>query len=161
MRPRVARRLVAKQAPAVVTSAGLVTVALVGTLALYAALRRVVGHAAGRARDDFVVATAHDLKNPLTAIRGQVHLLRRGVERLPGVQMEQRARLLTRLRHIDAAMGRTLVLLDELLDAVRREAEQSLDLVMRPTDLVALARQVAATYQASTERHRIVVQADA
>jgi signal transduction histidine kinase len=68
-------------------------------------------------------------------------------------------RLATGLALIDRAALRTLALLNELLDAVRLQAGQTLELVVHPTDLVALAQRVVAMYQPMTDRHRLVVQA--
>jgi signal transduction histidine kinase len=61
--------------------------------------------------------------------------------------------------HIDDAAGGTLARLNEVLDAVRLQAGEALDLVVQPTDLVALAQRVAGTYQESTAHHHLVVQA--
>jgi signal transduction histidine kinase len=50
-------------------------------------------------------------------------------------------------------------LLDDLLDASLLRAGEPLALVRRPTDLVRLARHMAAQYQQTTERHEIQVHA--
>ncbi len=46
----------------------------------------------------------HELKIPLTTIRGQAHLLRRHVRRLDGLDGPERAWLLERADRIDAAV---------------------------------------------------------
>src|SRR3954452_8057921 len=61
---------------------GLLGVVVVGALSIYAARLRRVARAAGQARDEFVAVVAHDLKNPLTVIRGRSQLLRQRLERL-------------------------------------------------------------------------------
>ena len=69
-----------------------------------------------RAQDDFLHAVAHDLRNPLAAIRGQVQLLQRRAGRfdLPSIEAE---RLVGPLVAIDGAVSRTAELIDRLLDA--------------------------------------------
>jgi len=69
-----------------------------------------------RAQDDFLHAVAHDLRNPLAAIRGQVQLLQRRAGRfdLPSIEAE---RLVGPLVAIDGAVSRTAELIDHLLDA--------------------------------------------
>jgi signal transduction histidine kinase len=151
---------VAQEVPTSVATVGLVTLALVGWLAVHAArLRHTVGEA-GRTRDDFVAAAAHDLKNPLTVVHGEAQALQQYVRRLveqPGSGAAER--LATGLTRIDHAALRTLALLNELLDTVRLQAGKTLDLVVHPTDLVALAQRVVAIYQPLTDQHRLIVQA--
>jgi PAS domain S-box-containing protein len=100
--------------------------------------------AAIKARDAFVSALSHDLKNPLTAIRGQVQILRRRVSRRHELDVDD---LLARLALIENGSTRMVGLINELLDATRLEAGHSLDLELGPTDLVALARDAVLMYQ--------------
>lgn len=71
---------------------------------------------AARNQDAFLHAAAHDLRNPLAAIRGHVQLLQRRARRfdLPPAEAE---RLGDGLAAIDAAVGRTATLIERLLDA--------------------------------------------
>ncbi|HET7768852.1 MAG TPA: HAMP domain-containing sensor histidine kinase [Chloroflexota bacterium] len=160
-----------KAVPEQVALLDLLGLAVAGGMAVWVArvdgAARAAGEAAHRGRDEFVAAAAHDLKNPLTAIRGQVFLLQRRAQRLvtdeasggpPGAGM---AGLVRGLTAIDGAAMRTLALLNALLDAVRLQAGELLDLQRRHTDLVALAREVVATYQAGTDRHQMEVRAEA
>src|SRR5687768_3107417 len=64
------------------------------------------------------------------------------------------------LEAIDHAAARTLALLNALMDAVRLHAGESLDLVTKPTDLVALTREVVTAYQAGTDAHRLEVRVE-
>ena len=59
------------------------------------------------------------------------------------------------LVRIDTVATKMNMLIGELLDFAHLQVGQPLDLNRRPTDLVALARQVAAEYQHSTDRHHI------
>ena len=108
-----------------------------------------------RARDEFLASAAHDLKTPLTVVRGMAQLLRRRTVRPAAPDA---AGLAEGLQGIDAAATKMGQQLDELLDATRLEAGQRLELRRLPTDAVALARRVAAEQQATTERHRVRVE---
>ncbi|HET7092547.1 MAG TPA: PAS domain-containing sensor histidine kinase, partial [Thermomicrobiales bacterium] len=111
-----------------------------------------------RGQEAFVAAAAHDLKNPLAAIRGQAQLLRRRLRKGEPLSPE---RLEQGIEGIDAAAGRMTGLIDELVDITRVRAGAPLDLRRAPVDLVELARQTAAIYQRTSERHEIAVEAGA
>ncbi|MDP9354973.1 MAG: HAMP domain-containing histidine kinase, partial [Chloroflexota bacterium] len=104
----------------------------------------------------FVEAAAHDLRNPLTAIRGQAQMLRRKARKGNVPSPEQ---LAEDLAGIEGAAGRITALLEELQDAAELRAGQPLELHTTPTDLVELARSAAADAQATTGHHRIRVDA--
>ena len=108
-----------------------------------------------REKDAFLATASHDLKNPLASIKGNAQLIGRQVAR--GVV--DPARLTAGLASIDSAASQMVALIDALLDLTRLRLGQPLDLERALTDLVALARRVAAEQQATTERHRIVVEA--
>lgn len=72
-----------------------------------------------RTRETFLAAVAHDLKTPLTAIRGLAQLLQRGAER---GRIPDAATLATRLGQIVAATGRANALVEEQLDLARVRA---------------------------------------
>jgi signal transduction histidine kinase len=113
--------------------------------------------AAHRARDEFVGAVSHDLKNPLAAIKAFAQLLQRQVARSAPLEPTT---LLTGLGRIDAMVIHTVAQLDELVDVTRLQANQPLRLELRETDLVALARRVAADYQQTTTFHQLHVETD-
>jgi signal transduction histidine kinase len=127
-------------APTTLERVRLVGLVLIGGLTIQTARLRVAAEAAGRARDDFVAAAAHDLKNPLTVIRGEAQHLRTQLQRqaaapvpagvsepwgapgapgAPGTYGDRlHTGLLTGLGRIDRAAGHTLALLNGLLDVV-------------------------------------------
>ncbi|MBI4493702.1 MAG: PAS domain S-box protein [Chloroflexi bacterium] len=109
-----------------------------------------------RSRDEFLASAAHDLKTPLTAIKGYAQLLQRQAARLDTPQV---ARLLDGLAKVDAITNKMRALIDELVDLARLELGQPLALIRKPTDLVALARQVAAEQQQTSGRHQVQVEA--
>jgi len=111
-----------------------------------------------RVRDELLAVVSHDLKNPLAAIRGNAQLLR---QRIGQSGIEDSAKLATLLTRIDTAQAKMNILINELMDFGRLQAGLPLTLQRRPTDLVALVRQVAAEQQETTQRHKIEVEANA
>ena len=117
------------------------------------AVRDVTAHRMlERQKDEFLATVSHDLKNPLTSFRGFVQLLRRQVQRgaplVPG-------RVMDMTQQMEASTDKMAGMLDELLDLTRLRMGRPLELRRRPTDLVALAREVAAEQQRTTELHRV------
>jgi PAS domain S-box-containing protein len=110
------------------------------------------------AQEEFLSALAHDLKNPLTTVRGQTQLLRRRIAR---GEPPDAARLDAGLESIDVASSRMARLLDELADIMRLRAGQGIDLNREPTDLVALVRRTVAEHDPLSERHAITLEAEA
>jgi len=108
-----------------------------------------------RMRDTFLTAAAHDLKTPLTSVKGMAQLLRRRAAQ----GNADSDRLAEGLASIDTAASRMTQQLDELLDVTRLQMGQPLALRRRPTDLVAVVRRVAAEQQQTAECHRIHVEA--
>jgi PAS domain S-box-containing protein len=111
-----------------------------------------------RTRDEFLASASHDLKNPLTSIKATAQLLQRRLDRADDVD---RARISEGLQRVDAIATRAAGLVEELIDLTREQMGQLLDLDRQPTDLVALAREVASEHQQATERHVVEVRADA
>jgi signal transduction histidine kinase len=114
--------------------------------------------AALRLRNDVLASVTHDLKNPLTGISLMAQTLEMQLKR---GQEPSHERLIDGLRGINERARDMAGQLDELIDVAALEAGQPLDLQRKPTDLVDLARQVAADTQATTDKHRIQVTADA
>jgi signal transduction histidine kinase len=100
------------------------------------------------AKDDFMATVSHDLKSPLTFIKGMAGLKRRRAVVTPETQP-----LLDALEQIESSAGRMAQQLDELVDASRLQVGRSLDLRCSPTDLVGLARSAAAERQLTSDRH--------
>lgn len=116
---------------------------------LYEQVRQAV-----RFRDDFLASVAHDLKTPLTSIKGRAQLLRRQLAKVAPTGL---GRLDEGLANIDATAAMMQDQLDELLDVSRTVIGQERVLQREPTDLVALARQVAEV-QLFAKRHRIRIE---
>jgi signal transduction histidine kinase len=102
------------------------------------------------ARDEFMATVSHDLKSPLTFIKGLSALRRRR-----GTHTPETEPLLDALEQIEASAGRMAQQLDGLVDASRLEAGRPLELRREPTDLVVLAQQVIAEHAQTSDRHRL------
>jgi len=113
--------------------------------------------AAVRARDEFLCVAAHELKTPVTSLRGYAQLLLRQL-RTQGVLD---VKLTTRaLNVIDQSSGRLEELVTRLLDVSRIQAGK-LALDPRPTDVVPLVWRTVDAAQLRTTEHRLKVRAPA
>ncbi|HEY7036820.1 MAG TPA: PAS domain S-box protein [Thermomicrobiales bacterium] len=110
-----------------------------------------------RFEHEFLGDIAHDLKNPLTAARVQAQMMSR---RLQAGRLDEEATSLG-LAAIAANTERMARRIDELGDIAQLRLGRILELRPERTDLVALAQQLAATWQQATERHAIRVVAAA
>ena len=72
---------------------------------------------AERDQDAFVVAAVHELKTPLTAVKGRAQLLRHRAQR--GAGLDQ-AGLVAGLLAIESSANRLTAALDDLIDEVNR-----------------------------------------
>lgn len=108
-----------------------------------------------RTRDEFLASVSHDLKTPLTTIRGQAQRLKRRIARVGSVDAE---RVEESVAGIEDATKKMNALIDQLLDVSRMQTGRPLDLDLQPMDLVALVRRVVAELQPTTERHTLAVQ---
>jgi signal transduction histidine kinase len=106
-----------------------------------------------RLKDDFLAIAAHELKTPVTAIKGyaQLALSRLQTDAEPG-------RMQRALQTIDQQAERIAHLVEELLDMSRIQAGQ-LHLQRTRLELVALAQRSIEQAQQSTTHHQFVLDA--
>jgi signal transduction histidine kinase len=109
--------------------------------------------AAVRLRDEVLGAVSHDLKGPLSTIKGTAQVLQRRVS----VGNLSSERLLEAAQRIDAAATRMISWVEELLDVVQIEAGRTLNLRLGQVDLVELTAQAVADHQQATPDHTIVL----
>ena len=102
-----------------------------------------------RAREAFLSAAAHDLKTPLTSIRGQAQLAQRRLARL---DTPETTPVLAQLARIQESSDAMVGLIDELVDVTRQQLGGGLDLHRAPTDLVALVQESVESHQAASGR---------
>jgi PAS domain S-box-containing protein len=110
-----------------------------------------------RLRDDVLAAVSHDLKGPLTAIAGQAQLIQRRLAQPEALELADMDEALDRIKR---ATGRLSALVNELLDVARLQAGRPLQLHLRTTDLVELARRMADEWQETAPHHRVRVETD-
>lgn len=111
---------------------------------------------AERVKDEFIAIAAHELKNPMAAIKGYANMLTRKAgddTLLPDWQREA-------VETIDQATGRLVELTDDLLDVTRLQAGR-IELHREPHDLIALVRRVVRRLQVTSERHTLEIHAEA
>jgi PAS domain S-box-containing protein len=105
---------------------------------------------------DFVANVAHDIKNPLAAVKAQTQLLRRRIKNgkfdpatIDGV-----------LAVLDAGLTRMNRRIEELADVARLRAGRQLELRKDSVNLVAMVRGLIDAYQQATDRHTIALRTD-
>lgn len=107
--------------------------------------RRAAESAVG-ARDEFLTIAAHELKTPLTVVKGNAEILARQLDR-PSPDPERLRQLIARVRTQLDHFGE---LLNDLLDLSRLRSGQ-LSLRQQPLDLVPLAARVIDRFQLASE----------
>jgi signal transduction histidine kinase len=108
-----------------------------------------------RLRDEVLAAVSHDLKGPLTAISGQAQLLRRRLAEGGTPPSPDASDSLDRITRATARLG---ALVNELIDVARLQAGQPLQLHLRPTDLVEVARRCTADCQETAIGHHLRIE---
>lgn len=115
-----------------------------------AALNRTI-----QTREEFLGAAAHDLKTPLTTIKGTSQVVQRRLAREP---VDPRW-LSTALGGLDSAATKMARLIDQLLDVARLQSGQTPELDRRTLDLVSLIRRVTTEHQLAAEDQRVRLEA--
>jgi signal transduction histidine kinase len=105
------------------------------------------------ARDEFLSVAAHELKTPLTSLRGFAQVL---LAQLDKAESPDRERLHMALTAIDRQSVKLSRLVSQLLDVSRMEAGQ-LALDRRAVDVMALLRGLCASLPPSTRGHTVSV----
>ena len=99
---------------------------------------RVVAENSARARSELLGQVVHDLRSPLTSIKGQSDLLAQRLEReVPPAEW-----ISARVRTIRTSTDRMLDMIGELLDAARLGVGETLELSVRRVHLQHLVRDV-------------------
>lgn len=106
------------------------------------------------ARDALFSMVTHDLKNPVTAIKGYADLLKRRLARGEA----DPARFGGGLANIESSVAKIERQLSELADTSMVHSGRPLDLAYMPSDVGAIVCQVADELRPSTRQHTIEVQ---
>ena len=109
---------------------------------------------AERLRDEFISVVSHELRSPLTPIRGFSQIVARDLQREGGHQQHVDW-LLTLQRHVD----RVTRLVDDLLDVSRLRAGR-LQIRRAPGDIVQVCRSVVESWNTTSSDHNVVFVTD-
>jgi signal transduction histidine kinase len=104
-----------------------------------------------RVRDTFIAVAAHELRTPMTALRGYAQMLARGLRREHGVG-ETTPRHLKEAEMVLHQADRLARLINDLLDVSRIDSGK-LELHPEPVDLAALARDLVSQVQGTQDLH--------
>ncbi|MET0425150.1 MAG: PAS domain S-box protein [Actinoplanes sp.] len=104
-------------------------------------------------RSDFVSAVTHDLRTPLTSIRGFAEILLESADDLDAPRRRM-------LAVVDRNARRLLRMVDDLLTVARMEAGK-LNLVMMPVDLATLVDEVCQGFQPEAGRRDLIFEVHA
>lgn len=105
-----------------------------------------------RHKEDFLAAVSHDLRTPLTTIKGLAQL---SLRRIWAQESEAAHALVPLIGRIDATTTRMNEQIGRLLDLTRMQMSQPLVLNTAPVDLVPVLREVLAEQQVSADRHSL------
>ncbi len=114
--------------------------------------------AAERLKDEFIGIAAHELRNPLAALKGFAEML--AIQTARGKGPELADWQLEAVEAIDQAATRLAELTDDLLDVTRLQAGR-MELRIEPNDIAALARRVATRAQVTAPNHVIAIHTEA
>ena len=106
-----------------------------------------------KAKDEFLSITAHELRNPLTSLHGNLQLMMRRMRGDP-----ERADDVRRLESILTQSERLAQLVGRLLDVSRAELGR-LDLALAESDAAALVRRTVDTARGLSSAHQLEAQA--
>lgn len=104
-----------------------------------------------RRKDEFISMASHELKTPVTSLKGFTNVLQR---RLTKQGDEQGLHYLARM---DAQLNKLALLINELLDISRMQSGK-LPLRAEPLDLDALIEETVENMQAATTTHRLHIE---
>jgi signal transduction histidine kinase len=106
-------------------------------------------------KDEFLSAAAHDLRTPLSTVKGMAQLLQRRASRINAEGIDK---IVEGLQEIDRSTSRMTRLINELLDVTRGEMERPIELNRSETNLVAILRRVIEDTRHSARNRRITVE---
>lgn len=112
-----------------------------------------------RLRDAFLSSTIHDLRTPLTAMRGRVQLLQRQLTKMD-LADEDRQRILENLAHLEGGTSRLESLLSELQDVAFLQIGRPLELRCAPADLTAILQTSIDQIGHQSNTHTVCFDAD-
>ncbi len=103
-------------------------------------------------KEDFLSLTAHELKNPLTAIRGHAQILQRRLKRSQQVADETNSDLLSGLKSIEHQTQSIEHMINALMEVSRLDLDR-LQLELKEVDLLHLMKQTLQEYAPIAQNH--------
>ena len=125
-----------------------------GALAIQSGRLFAQAQEAIRLREEVLAAVSHDLRTPLTSIRGTAQLVERTAERDEQLSSE---RVRAQMRRIQNATTRMERWIAELIDVARLQAGQELTLNRTPTLLSSLVTEAVTEFQQATPDRPILL----
>jgi PAS domain S-box-containing protein len=104
-----------------------------------------------RRKDEFISMTSHELKTPITSLKGFTNVLQRRLTKQGDTQG------LHYLARMDAQLDKLTTLISDLLDISRMQSGK-LELQAGPFDLDALVDETVENVQMATSTHRLLVE---
>ena len=101
-------------------------------------------------RDAMLTGVTHDLRTPVTVIKLQAQLLRRRADETFIAGIDQ----------IDRAATRMARWIDELLETATVKRPEDLNLSLRSSDLVRIARDAVEEHRSTSRRHQLTLEAE-
>lgn len=114
-------------------------------------------HTLLKQKEEFLLLTAHELKNPLTAIRGQAQVLRRRIERSVHVDTETTQEthdLIKSLNSIEGQTRRIETMINTLLEVSRIDLDR-LQLEPQDIDLVQFTKRILKEHLPLATHHEL------
>ncbi len=110
------------------------------------------------ARNAFLSSVSHDLKTPLTSIKGNAQMLQIRIKRGAISAPEDITRLQQGLETIEASVKKMRAMIDDLLDLAQLQAGQKLEFDTSEENFVDLVQRVVQEQQGTTTRHQLILE---
>jgi signal transduction histidine kinase len=105
-------------------------------------------------KEEFLSLTAHELKNPLTAIRGQAQILQRRIKRFLHPDPETNHELIQGLKSIEHQTQKIVHMINALLDVSRLDLDR-LELELQEIDVIQLVKRTLEDYLPIVQDHEL------
>ena len=105
-------------------------------------------------KENFLSLTAHELKNPLTAIRGHAQILQRRIKRSQQTAIESNHELLSGLKSIEHQTQKIEHMVNALMDVSRLDLDR-LQLELKEIDLLEVVKRTIEEYMPVAQNHEL------
>ena len=105
-------------------------------------------------KEEFLSLTAHELKNPLTAIRGQAQIIQRRIKRSLHPDPETNHELMQGLKSIEHQTQKIVHMINALMDVSRLDLDR-LELELQEIDVIQLVKRTLEDYLPIAQDHEL------